>query len=165
MRTLVLVALVGCASHAPGGASSPDAGLPAVGAPLAPLPQPAGCTQHVALTAANGMQALGPFALDAAGVSLCLHLDTTGFVHPHGAIETGRSAGDAAPYALTLEDTTLAPTTQGWDVTIGGTPDASFENLEWDPPVSTTFDLVVWARATAVSAPTYVTIDVIEPYE
>jgi len=135
--------------------------------PPAPGVQPRGCTASVSLTGSTTATpiALGPFALDANGITVCAHLDATQIARADFAASTDQRTGNASGVAATLERVDLTSIVDAWDVTVGDAPPQTFLNLEWGPPGGATTDVIVWFHAAATPATTTINLDLFDPLE
>jgi hypothetical protein len=130
--------------------------------------QPAACTASVALsgTGTNMAQTtFGPATLDAAGITLCAHLDATQLSRAHFAASSEQRPGATSGFAATLERADLTSILDGWDLTVGDAPPQTFLNLEWGPPAGQVIDVVLWFRATGAPASTTINLDLFDPLE
>jgi hypothetical protein len=153
MRMWPLFALVaGCAIEHP---KLPD---------TSNVQEPTACGAHASLDGSGvaSPTVLGPFALDASGIALCLHLDATANARVHFVASTEYEPGAASSFALTLEDATRNPIVDGWDLSVN---DRSFANLEWGPPVGQVTDVVVWLRSHDGVASTTASVWLFDPLE
>jgi hypothetical protein len=144
--------------------------LPAVDAPVAPPPdaaaavvEPPACTQTITLAPTSaGMpaqQVIGPLAVDATGIAVCLDLDATSLARAHLMAGTSWEQGTASSFAATLARAADRVTIQdGWDVTVDDTPPRTMTNLEWSPPAGQVTSTILWVRARGTAATT-TTID------
>jgi hypothetical protein len=113
--------------------------------------QPRTCASDLTLDGSSGTGStqLGPMQLDASGTSICVHLDATNnHVAAHFMASTDSMPGSTSPFATVLEDASFATLQDGWDVTVGETSPATFENLEWNAPLHVVTDTVLWVHAT-----------------
>ena len=133
-----------------------------------PPVQPRTCASELTLDGANGTGSaqLGPMQLDASGTSICLHLDATNnHVAAHFMSSTDSMPGATSPFAAVLEDAGFATLQDGWDVTVGETAPATFENLEWNAPLHVVTDTVLWVHATGEARTTSISVALFEPLE
>ena len=138
-----------------------------------PPVQPRTCTADITLDgsaagggAGAGSTRLGPMQLDSSGASICLHLDaTSNLIAAHFMSSTDAMPGSMSPFAVVLQDTSFATLQDGWDVTVGQTSPATFENLEWNAPLHVVTDAVLWVRASNEARTTSISVALFEPLE
>jgi len=107
---------------------------------------------------------VGPLALDASGVTICLHLDATkNLAAAHFVAASDQTAGDSSGLAVVLQDPDRGTLQDGWDVTVDDTPDRAFANLEWNAPVSELTEAVLWVRAAKAPRTATVQLSLFEP--
>src|SRR5262245_15645364 len=118
-----------CGGDHPGGGEADAAVEPMADAE----PLPPGCDAAIGLDSGTSPQGtLGPVAIGADGLDICLHLDGTSAHRNHFMANTPSEDGEASSFELALyrESALLR---QGWDVTVGIEDPRTFANLEWEP--------------------------------
>jgi hypothetical protein len=132
-----------------------------------PPVQPRTCAADLTLDGAGtGSTKLGPMQLDTSGTSICLHLDATNNrIAAHFMSSTDSMPGSTSPFAAVLQDASFATLQDGWDVTVGETAPATFENLEWNAPLHAVTDTVLWVHATGDARTTSISVALFEPFE
>jgi len=155
MKVALALVLVGCASQH---SSDP--------APLPVAPPPA-CTQNITLVGAitTAPTRVGPLALDAAGADLCIRLDATQMQRAHFMASSDERTGTTSGLEAVLQRPDGTAVLDGWDVSVGLTQPKTFLNVEWDPPVGQTTDVVVWVRASDAPAAASIDLDLFDPLE
>lgn len=141
MKGILLVALVGCASDPK------------------PAPVPGGCVT-LAGTASQDM----PVTADAAGTSVCLHLDASTLARAHLMAGLPGRAGTTSGFSTVLEDASGQVIVDGWDVTVGQTDPMTSANLEWSPPAGVTTDATLVVMAPQSTATT-LSLALLDPLE
>jgi hypothetical protein len=162
------------------GACAPEH-LPAVDAPTAPDAQaapdapaavvhPPACAQTITLAPTSaGLPAratIGPLAIDATGIAVCLQLDATALGRAHLMAGTAWESGTASSFAATLARAGDHVTIQnGWDVTVDSTPPRTMSNLEWSPPAGQVTSTIFWVRARGAAATTTIDMGLFDPLD
>jgi hypothetical protein len=128
--------------------------------------QPHTCAMQVNLTGgSSGPKSVGPLTLDANGASFCAHLDATQLTRAHFAASTEHRMGATSGFATTLEHPDFTTIADGADITVGESPQLTFQQVEWGPPSGTATDVVLWVRAVGTSATTSISLDLFDPLD
>jgi len=118
--------------------------------------EPGACTQDVSLDGSTGTStptAIGPLTLDAAGSTICLHLDAThNLAAAHFAATSDMFTGETSGVLAALQDPDRLTLQDSWDVTVGNAPPETHMTLEWDAPLHEMTEAVLWVRAGNASA-------------
>lgn len=131
--------------------------------------QPAACAQTITLAPADAgtvaKAVVGPLAIDATGVALCVELDATKLSRAHLMAGTAYEPAMASSFAATLERTDRTTIQDGWDVTVDDNPPRTMTNLEWSPPAGTVTSTILWVRARGATATTTIDMGLFDPLE
>jgi hypothetical protein len=129
--------------------------------------QPEGCAETVTLIGAitTAPRSIGPRAVDANGLNVCLALDAAALARAHFTCSTAYEPGAASSFAVTLQRPDRSTIHDGWDVTVGAAPARSMAHLEWSPPAGAVTHAVLWLRARGPTATTTVELALFDPLE
>ena len=159
-RVWVVCLLAACASEH----SSPTPTPTPMPMPVTPPPT---CAENITLVGAvsTSPTQIGPLALDAAGADICVRLDATQLRRAHFMASTDERTGATSGFDADLQRTDHTTILEGWDVSVGEMQPKTFLNVEWDPPVGQTTDVIVWVRASAAPAAASISLDLFDPLE
>jgi hypothetical protein len=132
----------------------------------APTVQPRSCSAEIQLDAGAPSVQLGPYTLDRNGMTVCLRLDATQYLQAaHFATASDYQAGSESSVASVLQDMSFVALQDSWDVSIGEPDPHTFSNLEWNAPLHSVTDAMLWLHARDQAASSSFKISLFEPYE